>query len=143
MTTLHRVFLLSLFFSTGTSSLARNILPSPCISSAIISITRQIQKRSMSGCLLALRTPVTFTHNPRANSTATFNHLGGEEFLVSLNLKAMLQLIIISPLAFTKATKMRQQTNQKWGLLSGWRASPFKLIANGVKHRIFTFFAWR
>lgn len=111
-TTLCLVFLLSLFFSTGISSLDRNILPSSPISSGIISIILHIQKRSFWGCLLALRTTVTFTCNPRANSTVMFNHLGGKEFLVLLNLKAMLQLIKISPLAFTKATEMRKKSNK-------------------------------
>lgn len=55
---------------------------------------------------------MTFTGNPRANSTAMANHLGGEEFLVSPSLKATLQLIIISPLAFTNATTTRQKPNK-------------------------------
>jgi len=52
-----------------------------------------------------------------------FNHLGGEEFLASLNLKAMLQLIIISPLTFTKATKMRQKPNKPEMGISFWLES--------------------
>lgn len=119
LTTLCLVFLLSLFFSTGTSYLDRNILPSSPISSANISIILQIQK-SFLGCLPALTTTVTFTGNRRANNTVVFNQLGGEELLVSLNLKAMLQLIIISPLACAKARKMRQKPNKLETGISFW-----------------------
>lgn len=55
---------------------------------------------------------MTFTGNPRANSTAMANHLGGEELLVSLSSETTLQLIIISPLAFTNATTKRQKPNK-------------------------------
>lgn len=80
-------------------------------------------KRSFSDCLLAQRTTVTFIHNLRANSRVMINHLGEDEFLVSLNLKAMLQLIKISPLAFTKATKMRQNPNKPVRGVSYWLQS--------------------
>lgn len=66
---------------------------------------------------------MTFIHNRRANSRVMINHLGEDEFLVSLNLKAMLQLIKISPLAFTKATKMRQNPNKTEMAVSYWLQS--------------------
>lgn len=123
-------FLPSPFFSPGASPLESNFFPLPCTSSSII---LQVQSRVLPGCLPAPRTAVTFMSNPQANSVVMFNHRGGKEMSVCLRLKTALQLIIISPSAFTKATEMRQKPNRPEIGISFWlRSVPTHHLSNSL-----------
>lgn len=131
-------FLPSPFFSPGASPLESNFFPLPCTSSSII---LQVQSRVLPGCLPAPRTAVTFMSNPRANSVVMFNHRGGKDvglpaFKDSAPVNYNFTLGIYK--SYRDETETKQTRNRDFFLAKECaHSSPFKLITNSVKHRIF------